>query len=146
MFSFLKNKSKVEDLEKNNKDILITALLIECAKSDYDFSEEEISKIKKIIKEKLKIDENQVDSIFKTALDNSNSSVEIYSLTKEIRENFEHNEIIKLYENMWEIVLVDGLVDDFEASLMRQFVGLFHITPQEAVDAKNNAIKKVNSL
>lgn len=145
MFSFLKPKSKVEDLEKNNKDILITAILIECAKSDYDFSEEEILKIKNILREKLKIDDGQLDKVFTTALENSNDSVEIYSLTKEIRECFEQDEIVKLYESMWEIVLVDGLVDDFEASLMRQFVGLFHLTPQEAVDAKNNAIKKINN-
>ena len=145
MFSFLKPKSKVEDLEKNSRDILITAILIECAKSDYDFSEEEILKIKNILREKLKIDDGQLDKVFTTALENSNDSVEIYSLTKEIRECFEQDEIVKLYENMWEIVLVDGLVDDFEASLMRQFVGLFHLTPQEAVDAKNNAIKKINN-
>ena len=46
MLPFLKKFKKehnTEDISDNEKNILITSLLIECAKGDYDFSDQEIS-------------------------------------------------------------------------------------------------------
>ena len=46
MLPFLKKFKKehnAESISDNEKTILITSLLIECAKGDYDFSEKEIS-------------------------------------------------------------------------------------------------------
>ena len=55
MFSILE-KIKKDSFEKSSnedKAILITSLMIECAKSDDNFSEEEIGLIKNILKKKL---------------------------------------------------------------------------------------------
>ncbi len=57
MFPFLKKFKKeqsIENISDNEKNILITSLLIECAKGDYDFSDQEISKVKDILKKKAK--------------------------------------------------------------------------------------------
>ena len=48
MIPFLKkfkNEHSTNDVSDNEKNILITSLLIECAKGDYDFSDQEISKL-----------------------------------------------------------------------------------------------------
>ena len=71
MIPFLKkfkNEHSTNDVSDNEKNILITSLLIECAKGDYDFSDQEISKIKDLIKKKLKIDQSKVNLIFDEAL------------------------------------------------------------------------------
>ena len=47
----------------------------------------------------------------------SQNSVEIYSLTKDIRDNFSHEEILKILEYMWIVMLADGYVDDYEDTL-----------------------------
>ena len=44
---------------------------------------------------------------------------------------------------MWEIILIDEIVDDYEASLMRRLVGLFHITDRESAEAKKIAMNKI---
>ena len=135
-----KKEHKTEDISDDEKNILITSLLIECAKGDYDFSDQEISKIKDLIKKKLKIDQSKVNLIFDMALEMVKENVEIYSLTKDIRDNFNKEEIIEIFEYMWSVVLADGKVDDFEAALMTKLVGLFHLTGKESAEAKKRAM------
>ena len=143
MLPFLKKFKKEhnsEDVSDNEKNILITSLLIECAKGDYDFSDEEISKIKDLIKKKLKLDQSKINLIFDKALETVEENVELYSLTKDIRDNFNKEEILEIFEYMWAVVLADGKIDDFEAALMSKLVGLFHLTGKESADAKKKAM------
>ena len=44
-------------------------------------------------------------------------NVELYSLTKDIRDNFNKEEILQIFEYMWSVVMADGKIDDFEAAL-----------------------------
>ena len=143
MLPFLKKFKKehnAENISDNEKTILITSLLIECAKGDYDFSEKEISKIKDLIKNKLKIGQSEINSIFDKALEMVEENVELYSLTKDIRDNFSKEEILEIFEYMWSVVMADGKIDDFEAALMSKLVGLFHLTGKESADAKKKAM------
>ena len=143
MIPFLKkfkNEHSTHDATENEKNILITSLLIECAKGDYNFSDQEISKIKDLIKKKLKIDQSKVNLIFDEAFEMGKENVEIYSLTKDIRDNFNKEEILDIFEYMWSVVLADGKVDDFEAALMTKLVGLFHLTGKESAEAKKRAM------
>ena len=143
MLPFLRKFKKVESTEEaseNEKNILITSLLIECAKGDYDFSDREVSKIKDLIKKKLKIDQPKVNLIFDKAREMVEENVELYSLTKDIRDNFKKEEILEIFEYMWTVVLADGKIDDFEAALMSKLVGLFHLTGKESADAKKKAM------
>ena len=135
-----KKEHKTEDISDDEKNILITSLLIECAKGDYDFSEQEISKIKDLIKNKLKIGQSEINSIFGKALELVEENVELYSLTKDIRDNFSKEEILEIFEYMWSVVMADGKIDDFEAALMSKLVGLFHLTGKESADAKKKAM------
>ncbi len=143
MLPFLKkfkNEHSTNDVSDNEKNILITSLLIECAKGDYDFSNQEISKIKDLIKKKLKLDQSKINLIFDKALETVEENVELYSLTKDIRDNFNKEEILEIFEYMWAVVLSDGKIDDFEAALMSKLVGLFHLTGKESADAKKKAM------
>ena len=141
---FKKNQTDLVEATGEEKNILITSLLIECAKEDGDFSEEEILKIKNLLNTKLDIKKENINSIFDSALEISQESVEIYSLTKDIRDNFSHDEILKILEYMWVVMLADGHVDDFEAAMMRKIIGLFHLTGKDSSIAKQNAMKTLN--
>ena len=143
MLQFIKKFKKeqsIENISDNEKNILITSLLIECAKGDYDFSDQEISKVKDLLKKKLKIDQSEINLIFDKALEMIQGNVELYTLTKDIRDNFSKEEILQIFEYMWVVVLADGKIDDFEAALMSKLVGLFHLTGKESADAKKKAM------
>ena len=138
----LKDKDINKDVSVDEKNILTTSILIECAKEDNNFSEEEIKKIKNLIQHKLNVEQNKLNSIFDSALEMTQGNVEIYSLTKDIRDNFSKEEILTIFEYMWSVILADGKIDDFEAALMSKLVGLFHLTGKESADAKNKAMNQ----
>ena len=149
MLNFLEKfkgeKAELTSATSEEKNILIASLLIECAKEDGDFSDDEIIKIKSLLNTKLNIDSNDVNAIFDAALEITQDNVEIYSLTKDIRDNFSHEEILKIIEYMWAVMLADGHVDDFEAALMRKIIGLFHLTGKDSSIAKENALNSLNN-
>ena len=139
---FKKDKKNINQLQKKEQIDLIACLLIEVAKSDDSFDESELTKIKDILRRnKAYSDDKQIDDIIDKALDDTTNSVEMYSLTKEIRDTFDHEQILELFQFMWEIILVDNEVDDFETGLIRKVSGLFHITGKESSLAKEKAKK-----
>ena len=137
LFSKMKERQELTDDEKH---ILTVSILIECAKGDNDFSDDEISKIKNVIKHKLHVDDNKLNFIFDSALEMTEGNVEIYSLTKDIRDSFEKEEILEIFEYMWSVMLADGEIDDYESALMSKLVGLFHLTGKESAEAKKKAM------
>ena len=100
MLNFLKKFKETEPskVSLDEKNILTAAILIECAKEDGDFSDVEIEKIKKLLESKLGLNSEKVCSVFDQATELCQDSVEIYSLTKDIRDNFSHEEILDILE------------------------------------------------
>ncbi len=140
IFRKIKKKDiSFEDFSNQEKAILITSLMIECAKSDGTFSANEEILIKNILRNKLHLDDDEAHKCLNESLNNSNQSVEIYSLTKDIRDSFSKEEILLIFEYLWQIILADDIVDDFEASMMTKLTGLFHLTGQENAIARQKA-------
>ena len=128
-----------EELNGLDKAVLISSLMIECAKIDDSFDQQEHKLIKKIITQKLHLTDDEAEDCMNKSLKVSSENVEIYSLTKDIRENFSKDEILLIFEFLWQIILVDKKIDDFEASMMTKLTGLFHLTGRENAQAKQNA-------
>ena len=84
--------------------------------------------------------ESEINLIIEKALEMMQGNVELYTLTKDIRDNLRKEEILQIFEYMWSVVLADGKIDDFEAALMSKLVGLFHLTGKESADAKKKAM------
>ena len=150
MFNFFKDlKSKdskeIKEIIVDEKNILIASVLIECAREDGELSEKENLHIKKLFEEKLKINERDIKTLFAQAIDDSEQRVEIYSLIKEIRETLSNEEILDLFVSMWEVIMIDGIIDDYESALMRKLVGLFHITDKESALAKKKALDNIKN-
>ena len=133
------NKGDIESASNEEKGIMIATLLVEAAKSDDEFADEEITKIKKIVSNKLHFDEELTNSIFDKALEISQDSIELYSLTKDIKENFTKDEILNIFVYLWKVILSDGVIDDYESGLIRNLTGLFHLTGKEVAETKATA-------
>ena len=143
IFKNLSDENKISDLKPSEKNLLIASILIECAKEDGEISEIEISQIKTILSNKLKLKDEDIKVLLEQAILESNQRVELYSVIKKIREISSEDEINDLFISMWEIILADDVIDDFESTLMRKLVGLFHITDRDSAEAKRTALQKI---
>tara|TARA_Y100000994_G_scaffold157187_1_gene128775 strand:+ start:1053 stop:1508 length:456 start_codon:yes stop_codon:yes gene_type:complete len=149
MFSNLKSaiqkitsKEKKEE-EYNGEDIqAVIILLLEACQIDGETDEVEIEYINKLLINKFNFTESESKENINQAISNSEERVEIFSQIKIILNEMDHKERVDVIEMMWGVILSDGVVDDFEANLMRRMNGLLYISGIESAEAKERAMNQ----
>ncbi|MDC0227337.1 TerB family tellurite resistance protein, partial [Alphaproteobacteria bacterium] len=98
--------------------------------------------INKLLINKFNFTETESKQNLNQAISNSEERVEIFSQIKIILNEMDHKERIDVIEMMWGVILSDGVVDDFEANLMRRMNGLLYISGIESAEAKERAMNQ----
>ena len=150
MFSNLKTAlkkitSKTEEEEEyKGEDIqAVIILLIEACQIDGETGQEEVQYIKKLLIKKFNFSEADADKNINTALNDNEKRIEIFSQIKIILNEMDHQERIDVIQMMWGVILADGIIDDFEANLMRRMNGLLYISGIESAEAKKRALNEL---
>ena len=134
-------KKKNED-NVNNKNILITALLVHAAKIDDNYTDVEKEIIKKALISLNAITLNEAEELLKKAEKIEQESNQIIAFTREIKKNsMEYR--LKIIEILWKIVYSDGSTDSYESNLIRRVCGLLYISDRDSGMIK---LKVKNSL
>ena len=127
----LKNFFKKQKKEiSNNKNILVTALLIHAAKIDENYTEIEKKIIKKAIINLNEISPNEAEEILKLAEKKEEESNQIVEFTREIKQ-YPMEFRLKIIEIIWKIVYSDGTNDNYESNLIRRICGLLYISDKD---------------
>ena len=129
MFKKFFEKKNEENI--NNKNNLITALLIHAAKIDDNYTGAEKEIIKKALISLNAITPNEAEELLKKAEKIEQESNQIIAFTREIKKNsmeFRH----KIIEILWKIVYSDGSSDSYESNLIRRVCGLLYISDRDS--------------
>ena len=140
MFKKLFEKKNEENI--NNKNILITALLIHAAKIDDNYTDVEKEIIKKALISLNAITPNEAEELLKKAEKIEQESNQIVAFTREIKKNSMEFRL-KIIEILWKIVYSDGSSDSYESNLIRRVCGLLYISDRDSGMIK---LKIKNSL
>ena len=147
-------KSAISKIKNNDKEVhkeevkalsSIVALLVEAASVDGNIGEAEKSHISLILNKQLNIEETEANEILEEAIIKSQDQIEIWSKTHDIRKEMDYEERLKIVELMWEIVLVDQVLDVFESQLMRRVAGLLFVSDFDSGNCKKRAIEKLQN-
>ena len=148
MFSNLKSafqkaiSKEIDESDDYGEDIqAIIILLLEACQIDGETEEIEINFIKNLLINKFKFSKAEAEENINNALKNDGERIEIFSQIKIILNQMDHKERIDVIEMMWGVILADGIIDDFEANLMRRMNGLLYISGIENAEAKERALK-----
>ena len=138
----LKNLFKKQKKESsNNKNMLVTALLIHAAKIDENYTEIEKKIIKKAIIDLNEISPDEAEKTLELAEKKEKESNQIIEFTREAKK-YSMEFRLKIIEIIWKIVYSDGTNDNYESNLIRRICGLLYIS-----DKDNGIIKmKVQSF
>ena len=119
-------------------------LLIEAAMMDGTFDKAERTKITELLIKQFELPEEVVEEIITAAEETNAELVELYSITKVVRDHFDESERIRMVEMLWEVIYSDGTLDDFETNMMRRVGGLLYVSDRENGDAKKRAARLAN--
>ena len=131
------------NIESENKEIdILSGLMIEAANTDGQVTQEELNKISQSLINVFKEDPNDVELSLTSAFENKNNSKSLYHYTSKLNKSYTDEKKIQLIEVLWEIILADNEVHDFETNLIRRLAGLLYVSDVECGNAKIRASKK----
>jgi len=129
MFKKIFGKKDEENI--NNKNVLITALLIHAAKIDDNYTDVEKKIIKKALISLNTVTSSEAEELLKKGEAIEQESNQIVAFTREIKKNSMEFRL-KIIEILWKIVYSDGSSDSYESNLIRRVCGLLYISDRDS--------------
>ena len=135
---------KVRAVETESKDsstdhnirVATCALLVEIARIDETFSQDELEILLSILKDKYGLSREHAEDLIAEAEKELKNSLDLWQFAKLINENYSNQEKIEIVETLWRIVFVDGKMDQHEHYLMGKLKNLLRLSQNQLIDAK----------
>ena len=148
MLNLLKNffeNNNQDQIDESDKILeLLCGLMIEAANTDGKIDDIEIYKIETSLKETFKEDTQAIKISLKKAIENKDNSKSLFYYTSKINKEFSDDKKVLLIQTLWEIVLSDGQIHDYESNLIRRLAGLLYISDVISGNARKRALNKIN--
>lgn len=116
--------------------VATAALLVEVAKADGNFSEDERKRIINLMKKDFDLDDECVNELLALSEQKVKDSVSIYEFSSVINENFTHQEKLDLIKNLWRIIYEDGKLDSHEDRLIKIIGSTLNLEHKSIIAAK----------
>ena len=146
MLQSLKNifaSDQIANAETKNTEIdILSGLMIEAANTDGEITQEELNKISNSLIYVFKEDPKVVELSLTKAFENKDNLKSLHYYTSKLNKSYSESDKIKLIEVLWEIILSDNEIHDFETNLIRRLAGLLYISDVECGNAKIRASNK----
>ena len=131
-----------DDTENKEIDIL-SGLMIEAANTDGNVTEDEVNQISVSLINVFRENPKEVKIALSKALDDKDNSRSLFFYTSKLNKSFSHEKKLLLIEVLWEVILSDNEVHDFESNLLRRLAGLLYVSDIECGNAKKRAKEKL---
>jgi uncharacterized tellurite resistance protein B-like protein len=131
------------DRSRDELQIALTALLIEAAYSDNHFDQAERAMIAQLIERRFKLSRSEAGALFAAGESEAASSAELFHLTRVINQRLSSAERAELVEMLWEVAYADGVLDEYEDSLLRRVSGLIYVPDLERGMARQRVLERL---
>ncbi len=119
------------------------ALLLETSMADEILDESELMALKNTLLKDFLIDEDEIDELINLVKENVEDSTSLYEFTRDINDNFDAVERVKLIESMWKIAYADGNIDKYEEHIIRKVSNLIYVAHSDFIKAKLSAKEQI---
>jgi uncharacterized tellurite resistance protein B-like protein len=112
------------------------ALLIELSRSDFSETESEAATIRKLLRDRFRLDEQALDSLIVDAKKRADSATSLHEFTHRLNRELPESEKLAIVEMLWRVSHADGRIDKHEEHLIQRVAGLLHISDRDRVRLK----------
>ena len=118
-------------------------LLVTASISDGKQSDSEREAIARILTARFELPEDEAHSLLAVADQKAEEALDLYQFTRVLTDNFPPEERVRVIEMLWKVVYADGVIDDFEAHLIRRCAGLLFVSDKDSGLAKQRVRAKL---
>ena len=140
---FQTEESEDPTLDDKTSTKACVALLLETSMADEILDESELMALKNTLQKDFQINEDEIDELIDIAKENVVDSNSLYEFTRDINDNFDAAERVKLIESMWKIAYADGNIDKYEEHIIRKVSNLIYVAHSDFIKAKLSAKEQI---
>ena len=141
---FFENQENHQHDDSNYHLQLLCGLMIEAANTDGQIDKGEINKIKKSLLTFFEEKPEDIDKSLDEAVLNRDNSKSLHFYTSRINKEYSYEKKLLLIEILWDVVLSDGNLHDYESSLIRRLSGLLYIDDIDSGNIKRKCLTKLS--
>jgi len=119
------------------------AVFVESALMDGVFHDAERRTIIAILVERFELSADDANALVDAALAETDGANRMFKATQIIRDGFSEEQRIDMMEMLWQVAYADGVLDDYEANLVRRVAGLLYVKDQDSGGARKRALKRL---
>ena len=120
----------------HNIQVATCAVLLEMARIDSEFSEEEQKSLISILKKRYELSNEDTEELILASNEELEESIDLWRFTNLINRNYAIEEKLEIIKTLWEIAYADGKLDKHEDYLLHKLAELLHLTHKQLIDAK----------
>ena len=141
MFNLFKKNSQEENIQKENFEIELTALVLayEIARSDGDISDPELQVLLQEIRKISHKVAKPEDEILRLVEKFSKDSVSFHEFIEDINREFTKEEKLSLITFLWDVAYADSILDVDEERLVRRIADLIKVKDIDVLKLKDRA-------
>jgi uncharacterized tellurite resistance protein B-like protein len=142
-----RDRKRVEALAESfdREDVAAAALMVECARIDGEFAEEEHEAICRAVREELDLSRETAECLVAVAERREDEVWHDFLFTKTIKMNFDEDEKLAVIRRLWEVALADGKVHPFEERLISRVARELGISREAQRESRERAREKLES-
>ncbi len=120
------------ELPPGDARIALAALLVRIARSDGDYAEVEIARIRQVLANRYGLDEGDTGDLLMVAENLEREAPDTVRFTRAIKDAVPYDERIGVVESAWKVVLADGERAEEENALMRLISNLLGVNDRDS--------------
>jgi len=130
------SSARLEGDQESKIQIATCAVLIEIARADDEFTQDEKNLIIDTLKQEFHLSADDAGEIITLATTRMNESIDIWHFTNILNESLSPEDKIKIIEIIWKIIYSDGFLGGHEDALVHKLSFLLELTHDQLIAAK----------
>jgi uncharacterized tellurite resistance protein B-like protein len=122
--------------------LALTALLVEAAYSDDHFDQAEREVIARLLARRFELAQPEARALLAAGESAASHATELFRFTRIVNERLSPEERVELVEMLWEVAYADGVLDQYEDSLLRRVGGLIYVPDRDRGMARQRVLRR----
>jgi uncharacterized tellurite resistance protein B-like protein len=124
------------ELQPEDARLAIASVLVMAARADDHYETAEEAMIDRTLMARFKLSPAEAKGLREQGEEAEAEAIDIYQFTRAIKGAIPHDDRLAIVEELWRVILADGVRDPHEDSLMRQIVDRLGLSPMDSALAR----------
>lgn len=143
LFARFRSDAAPEPDEGANLRRAVAALLVEAARGDEEYTDQERTLIDEMLSGQFSLSPEAAATLRAEAEDMQAAANDLYGFSRVVKAELSREDKLKLIEDMWVIALSDEERAPYEEMIIRRLIGLIHLEDTDSTSARRRAEERL---